>query len=398
MHRTLSAIALAAALALSASHSGAQTLDLTCVQPAGATCELTLPRNPGSAVIVVKLEQNGAPLPGANVRFSAPDNNNSTFETLGVTDSRGEASTTWSGTAPATVSAQAVIGNRQTTLPIQLKVPDSSTTLELAYVDGDSQSWYEKRQLKDTLVVEIRNANNADTCGAAKVAFRPVGTGAASPDTVRGTWDASASRCTAVTRWRLQEGVGVQHLRAEVAGAAPVIFRAYARALPRITLGLALTNPSPFHRLERQSDTVTVTRNFGDSTVVRKRVTPRDTLRLEEPRWPITPVIGFDWPLVPQARWLRLSAAASIEAPTRDWFVGFSALQLKFSLPHEANGVTLNAVAHLSRREEVKDVQACRLRRECGTDDGVRLVGVGAMFTIAQTDLFGALTTIFGIK
>jgi hypothetical protein len=400
MHRTLSALALAAALALSASQAAAQPTRLTCVQPAEAkgACELTLPRDPGSAVIVVKLEQNGAPVPGANVQFSAADNNNGTLVTPGVTDSRGEATTTWSGAAPATVTARTSIGGQDAMVSIQVKAPDSSTPLTLAYVEGDGQSWYEKRQLKDTLVVEIRNAGDADKCRAAKVAFRPVGTGATSPDTVRGSWDVATSRCTASARWRLQEGVGVQHLRAELTGAAPVMFRANARALPRITLGMALSDPGAYHRIARASDTVTVAQNFGDSVVTRKRVISRDTLDSENPKLPVTPTIGFDWPLIPQVHGLRVSAAASIADPDKDWFFGVSVLQPFFGLSHEANGVTLNFVAHVNRREEVKDAQACRFRRECDTDDVVRFVSLGAMFTIAQTDLFGALTTIFGIK
>lgn len=413
--RLILLLTLTTAIAISSSEASSQATPgpIKCVQPAQTKpdegCVLTLSRNPGSAVIVVKLEQGGAPLPGVKVRFRATGN--SVYDTLDVSDSSGEARTTWSGAAGSVVTASATIGSDESRVEIQIKAPaPAPTPLTLSSVPrkglpalGDRQSWYEKRQLRDPIPVVIGGAKNEASCDSAQVVFRAVG-GSTSPDSVRGQWTEATKEtpgsCTARAHWRLGEGVGRQHLRAHLVGNADesLQFTSTARALPRLTIGLVVSRPSGYHRLEITADTVTVTRTVGDSTVEMKRVTTTEKAQEVERDFAMTPVLGFDWPMVPQWGRLRVSAAASLASPTQDWFFGVSLVQIAVGLPHEAVGVSLHGVVHVSRRTVVKNPEACLQRQSCGTGDELVPASVGFMFTVDQTSLLSNLTTIFGIK
>jgi hypothetical protein len=401
------------AAALAAPPSAAQTQDdtpLQCLQPApekaNAPCTLTARRNPGLEPIVVQLKVNDVPQADVPVTFSV-EPGGSLSNTLVRTNANGEARTTWSGelSAPVTVTAVAEAGETRHTRTIQIKAPEpapSPHTLSMRPSrNGDKQAWYEKRQLRDPLIVDVVGAD-ATSCDKEVVVFRPTGGGSVSPDSVRAEWIDSLSLCSARVRWRLGEGVGEQHLRAQLAGGSgekgrSEHFTATARALPRLTAGLAFTGTSGYTRVISTADTVVVTRQSADSTVTTRRVTGHKAPDRVEGDWTVTPVVGFDWPIIPRVHGLRVSAAASLADPDKEWMFGVSLLQIPFGLQHEAVGVSLHMVAQVSRRKVVEDPQACRTLEQCDTNDGVRFTGAGLMFVTDAATALGTLTSIFGL-
>ncbi|HEX5871853.1 MAG TPA: hypothetical protein VFY65_15600, partial [Longimicrobium sp.] len=320
--------------------------------------------------------------------------------------------------APVTVTAVAVVGGVRLTRPIQIKAPDtapSGYTLEIrSERSGNDQAWYEKRQLRDPVIVDVEGVKNATACHNTVVVFRPTGGGSVSPDSVRAVWNDRVrvripgqpvrpdTTCSARTRWRLGEGVGEQHLRAQLAGGNGANgrsqqFRATARALPRLTAGLALTGTDGYTRVSTSADTVVVTRQSGDSTVTTRRVTEHKSPSRVEGTWTVTPVVGFDWPIIPQVHSLRVSAAASLADPDKEWLFGLSLLQIPFGLQHEAVGVSLHVVGQVSRRTIVEDAEACRTLEQCGTAKRVRITGGGLMFVVDGIGLLSTLTSVFGL-
>lgn len=402
---TIAAVALTAVPSM-----GHAQLRIRCVQPAPADvngpCILTARRDPGLEPIVVVVEQDGVPKHGISVIFSTSVGG--VEDTLAVSQANGEARTVWSGSlaAPVTVTATAVLGGARHSLPIQVKAPDPARVYTLhirSERGGDGQDWYEKRQLPEPLIVDIIGADNI-TCAGEVVVFRPTGGGSTSPDSVRAEWNDKTSICSARARWRLGEGVGDQHLRAQLAGSngangRSAQFTATARALPRLFAGLALTATTGYRRVSTTADTVVVTRQSDDSTVTSRRVTThRAPERVNEEWRKIQPVVGFDWPMLPRNGRLRASIAASMEHPTTDWMFGISLLQMRYGVQHESVGVSIHLIGQVSRRSVVENALACRNLEQCGTDDRVRVVGGGLMFVADSGTLLGPLTSIFGLK
>ncbi|HEX2094618.1 MAG TPA: hypothetical protein VHG28_19595 [Longimicrobiaceae bacterium] len=387
---------------------------ITCVQPAepnkpGDPCTVTLRSATAREVLVVQVRGRQGPIRGTTVTFES-EGGNEAFTASAATDAEGNAQTTWSGSIakdPVVITAEATVDGRLVHRRITLKAPPEATSLLLEprhWATGDRQAWYEKRQLPAPVAVRIAGVSGGTQCQQARVVFRPIG-GGASPDSVYGMWRPNPlgdTVCTAEARWRLAEGVGYQHLQATLVGepSKQVTFTAVSRALPRLLTALAWSNSSGYSRLDTTETRFRVTRTVRpDSVVAVDSVVITRTTELE-PRGTLAPVVGVEFPIWPALTPVRLSVAASITEPTRDWFAGISILQLVgMGLAREALGIDLHGVVQVSRRRVLVDPSECRAQgteAACEQDTRTRPVGVGLMLAVDGITVLGNLLAIFG--
>jgi len=220
-----------------------------------------------------------------------------------TTDARGTAIITWTGQANAgetVIQAEAMIGTLKLEREIRISpatVPPANRALALPEMRSVPH-WFEERQLIDSVRVIV--VNPGENCSDNVVQFRPYGTlGAASPDSVRAVM--LGGNCVATTWWRLGKGIGRQHLRASLADDASktTVLTAIARGLPRIGAGVALSN------------------DFREYRALEDAGKPEASIDTVTGRWDTEPVAIVDFPVVPQARWLRGALGASIKNPIR---------------------------------------------------------------------------------
>jgi len=382
---------------------------ISCIQPTESrqddSCTVTLRSATAQELIIVRVEGRYGVLRDTTVKFRASTGDITDTDKV---DSRGEAQARWSGSAgdgPVTITVEAKADDgRLLTKKVQLRPPPRSTPLTLVpspWGSGDFQAWYEERQLRHPVSVLIQGVPGAEQCRQTRVVFRQIGTGQSSPDSTFGEWTDSRG-CIAQSTWRLGKGIGRQHLQASLAG-EPVkstTFTAFARALPRLTTGLAWSYASKFNRAEITRNTVRVARTIRpDSVLAMDSVAVRRSVDSVKASWNITPIVGIEWPIINSARKVRISASASLLDPDKDWFLGVSALQPIWGLSHEALGVDVHAVMHFSRREVVVNPQTCGSEGSamaCATDRQTRPVGGGLMLIVDSTALLGNLLSIFG--
>lgn len=452
-HPLFAVLPLLALLAAPAAASGqttqTTTQQLTCVVPAepskaGDACVQRVSREKRSGSVIVRVEDRyGRRLANQLVNFELVGNAGR-IQTQARTDASGFAEAVWTGpldSAQAHVNVTAMIGDTTVYRTIRFAAAQPPTNRVLA-MSARVPHWYTERQLRSSTLVEI--LNYGEDCSANLIAFRPVGTGTASPDTVRADtagWaekakridrdvqadratqarragqpvppDTSAristarGRCFAESFWRLGNGVGRQHMRVSFAD-EPTKNRtltAIARALPRIGGGvIGGYDFRDYEELKVSADTIQVTRKIpvsgpagGDSTVVVDSIFESQSVKTVEGDAFTAPTINADFPVVAKWRWLRGSIAVSLQNPDRDWFTGVSLLQPVFGVVHENLGVDLHVAAHIGRRRVVKDA-TCDDDGDMGDcDDEERLLfmGMGFMATVDGTGILSTLTSIF---
>ncbi|HEV7589499.1 MAG TPA: hypothetical protein VGO40_15400 [Longimicrobium sp.] len=292
--------------------------------------------------------------------------------------------------------ATAKLGETTAVLPIRIEAKAPVSNVVLAW-RGGAQYGYADRQLKYPVTVTI--VAPADRCNSTTIAFRAIGDGSVTPDTVHGTQQVGPSsqpECVASTWWRLGKGIGRQNLRASVSG-SPSTFATttgVARALPRIFAGVAVSNDFRNYRTVVHDSTVvqlTVTR--GDSTFVTRSVTRRDSVQEQKDDWHFAPTIGGDFPIGRRLEWLRGSLAVSLTSPTRDFYVGASIVQPFAGLTFEGFGIDVHLVGHLGRRV-VAESKTCN-GQDCETREKLLFLGVGLMAALDQGTLLSTISTLF---
>lgn len=392
-----------AALLFAASRALSQ--QITCMMPNGCTLRTT--SETAQQYIIVRVTGvSGNNLSNARVSFRQEKGSGRLSADDVFTDDNGLATTVWTPSAaspfPAeirvSVPSNAGIANQLVSMSV---VPGTAFTLAQAPSDaGDYQWWYEDRQLRHTVRVEVRGPD-ASSCQRAAVSFRPIGGGGSAPDTVYGEWDAQQQRCLADAWWRLPKGVGTHALRASLAGepAKGTTFFANARALPRIVIGVAGYGTHSFSRVQTVADTLQVTREFPDgTTITRDSVEQHPTVKTEERKVSIAPTIGVDFPLSAGTQRVRMSLMTTLKDPDRNAFLGFSIPQLFRGLGQEAIGIDLHLSLHVQRQETLRTPGPCESNpNECGTMNKLRL-GVGIMGITDTNSIVSTLSTMFGIK
>jgi hypothetical protein len=324
-----------------------------------------------------------------------------------TTTASGEAEFIWTGaagTATTTITASAVRNNRTVQRVIEVKPQPTGTQRALSLVTDPIVYGYEKRQISGPVTVRIDNPG--DRCESNVVVFRPYGTvGSGSPDTVRALTDPVYGGCTASSYWRLGEGVGRQHLRASLSdeSSKSLVLNAVARALPRLSAGIASTYDFREFRTANISErNVQVTRRNPNSTgpdslVVVDSVVKSVSLGNQDAGWAVRPVLTVDFPITARLTQLRASLGAALRDADQDWYLGFSAIQPFRGVSQEAVGADFHAVLHVGRRDvlanpECDDDQAlddCRSKSKFYFP-----LGIGVMATFDATPLFGLVGSL----
>jgi hypothetical protein len=176
-------------------------------------------------------------------------------------------------------------------------------------------------------------------------------------------------------------------------------YRATARGLPWIGLGIAFTSNSDFVTLSREKSALKITRKLpgtapGETIEVSydsTRVSPAAVDSVKQ-QWAFTPVVGVNFSPVLRLRWLRAFVGADTRNPTSNWYVGASVLQITSGFEQEDVGVDLHVVGQLSRRAILPETARCEPgSTTCVTENHTRFVGWGAILAVSASSVFEKL-------
>ena len=175
--------------------------------------------------VVSLLDQIGSPLAGVAVTFEVAAGGGTLSVTTVTTDPEGRAASTLTlGGAPGPNSVRVTVAGLApvTFTAVGIAIPQTLTKLA-----GDEQQATEGEQLREPLVVEVRDQNGAAFPGAV-VTFALTGEGG-SLSTITDTTDAEGRAVTTLT---LGEELGAYRVVATLADLEPVTFTATAKASP----------------------------------------------------------------------------------------------------------------------------------------------------------------------
>lgn len=366
------------------------------------------------------------------------------------TPATGAASVEWSRASGAatTVVTASVTTSAGTASRTFVLAPTTAAKPKYRVVVADGTDYdrprytYEKSRAGGELVVEVvrdvstpANPNTfaavTDTteCIGQHVIWRRVGTGGiVTPDSAipalvtykdyeqrRPRAEKSGkARCLAFANWTVGEGFGYSDVRASIApgnlgsAAGPVAeFRAFARVLPRVVGGLALTWEKNYNGKRSAPFTVrTLTRPVDPTNPALGTVAFSDTVRNGRDTVASlgrgttrTAVLGITG--APYPRWRFLSATVGVDAakPTDNWFAGVSALRAlravgwatRWSylkrLETEHLPVDLHALAHIGRIDELQDPRVCADTGACKTVERRGYRGVSTLISVDASSL-----------
>lgn len=426
LFRFVSVLALLIACHGTDAWSQARPIALICLQPAepterGAACELQPLRSTAQQTVRLRVvdPNTSQPIENAKIAFT-PSNGSMPKEER--TNREGEVSVVWTRlhSDTAAITAEASFGNETTRRQIKIKPPLNVPSYTLDPVSGYYQSWYENRQLVRPVVVRIREHTgemSQEKCERIRIAFTPAGSGGVvSPDTVQAVWRVPVTTkgladlgrasppgevlCLAQARWKLAEGIGEQHIEARVVGGGsqPELVTAWARASPRVIMGIAGSVVKGYDAInERKQKVTTVHRVLEDVVLMKDSTVTLTSFDRKDGGLEFFPVVGVDWPLFQRYHWLRVSVATDVRNPVENWFFGLSAAQLRWGLPQEGVGYDVQVFAHLGERNEVQNRAVCEADGSaCVTEDNWSLVGAGAMFVLDGGSLFSKLLEAIG--
>ena len=329
-----------------------------------------------------------------------------------TTDSSGVARVLWraAGVSGAdTIRVAAVVGRALVTQAIEIGIGKATFSLPRT---GDARwydqlwapepQWYVSRQLKTplkaTLVIPA-----GQRCERNGVVFHAMGDGAmAWPDTAWGEIDRTGN-CVAIGRVKLGPTVGRYAVRVTLVGDKRQYadYRATARGLPWVGLGIAFTSNSEFLTLSREKSALKITRKLAGAAPGESVEVSYDSTRVSaaavdsvKHQWAFTPVIGVNFAPVLRLRWLRTFVGADTRNPTGNWYLGASLLQMTSGFEQEDVGVDLHLVGQISRRAILPDNAGCEMAaKTCLTENHTRFVGWGAILAVNANSVFEKLYT-----
>ncbi len=174
--------------------------------------------------VVEVRDQNGNPLPGAQVTF-AVTGGGTLSATTATTDADGRTATTLTlGRTPGTTTVRATVADLE---PVTFTATGLAVPRTLAKLSGDEQQAAAGAQLAEPLVVSVRDQNAAALPGAV-VTFAVLGDGG----TLSTTADTTDAEGLAGTTLTLGEELGTYRVEVSVADLQPVTFTASAEATP----------------------------------------------------------------------------------------------------------------------------------------------------------------------
>ena len=175
--------------------------------------------------VVSVLDQNGNPLPGANVTFTVTAGGGSLSATTDTTDANGRAAATLTlGSQPGPNTVEATVAELE---PVTFTATGLTVPQSLTQISGDEQEGPAGAALPEPFVVEVRDQNGTPFAGATVTFAVTAGEGTLSATTA--TTDANGRASTILTLGRDPETVTVT---ATVAGLDPVTFTATSEATP----------------------------------------------------------------------------------------------------------------------------------------------------------------------
>jgi hypothetical protein len=170
--------------------------------------------------VVVEVRQNGVPVPGVTVAWSAPAGMGSVAPASSQTDAQGRALATWTlGSTPGAQSLSATAAGAGTVV-FNATATAAPGPLVVTKISGDGQTGNVRTELGAPLVLEVRQ--NGVPVRDVRVVLTSTG----------GGWSVYESplytnpQGRVSIRWMLGDTVGVQTLTAHVAGVDPVTFTA----------------------------------------------------------------------------------------------------------------------------------------------------------------------------
>lgn len=273
---------------------------------------------------------------------------------------------------PGGAAARAVRGPAADAAGIVVAGP-AATAASLELVSGDGQFWYLGRQLRAPIVFRLSGPEvDPDQCPLFRVAFNSEDADRVSPLLGDPRWE--EGQCLVRVWWSLGNGVGRQHLRAEVVGGdgRRATAHAVARQGARLFFGGAWTP---------RQDGWTTLDGTGENASV----------RTIDPTGAFHPILGVDFPAWPSRDRVRLAAAASSPHLDRFFFFGFSGLQaFLFGQAQEGSPVDLHLGFQLSRREIGLSGERCAPRPTCTSRD-LRFGGLSLLVTVDGASTFRGL-------
>lgn len=392
---------------LSVGATGAESQSMVCISPPAQPEQVCALEKPAiTELIVVRLVgKDEKAVAGVVVSFGASAGK---IDSSATTNADGEAFARWSGdasNAAVVIDVVSVHSGLRVHRQVRLGGPDPAPLILSKSPDlkrsGDKQHSFAERQLPRKITVLVENTNGEVNCRRARIVFRPLGEGQATPDTSVGLWRDGV--CYAETRWRIGKTVGSHSLRAYPVNrpGSAVPFEAKVRGVPWIGMGLALTRVSEFDRLSETKATLRVTRRFvGPSAFDTTEIAYDSTVSMRKPErtakeWVFTPMIGLNFPVGrPFLGWsrLRLSVSADARDPRSHWFAGFSLPQVFGGVYSESVEIDLHLVTHFARRDVLTNREACLSDiATCNVDKKTRPVGIGVLLELNSATLFKEL-------
>jgi hypothetical protein len=362
-----------AALAILAAAPAIHAQQITCAPPG---CVRKTADSTTAQFLVVRVTTGDQPRDHVPVTFDVKKGSGSVTPVV-TTDPNGVAVTQWtpsaSGAYPAEVQATATVGGRTVMQTIALSYAASPSSLSLAAVSGNDQWWYQNLQLRRPVRVAIVGAPSSSECEAATVIFRAVG-GTAAPDTANGTWQSGGwPGCVAQSWWHLSNDVGTQALRATLPNGSNVTFRAHARELPRVVIGVAVDRKHSLWEAKTDTETIHVTHTTSGGAVAFDSLITTTKPSHTAAAWTFTPTVGVDFPIHPQVEPIRVSLLTTLKDPERNLFVGLSVPQLLRGVAQESVGFDFHLTMHVERVTTLKDPTACGLDpAKCDTRNPLR--------------------------
>jgi hypothetical protein len=283
--------------------------------------------------------------------------------------------------------------------------------------ETDQQTGFEKAPLPHSIYVRLVQfdtgtakppvpVSDRTKCPEYSVAFTQMGKGSMSPDTTVMWYDDDKEECRAYGNWTLGDGAGIRDAKAKLVGASVSIpnsiveFESYARALPRIVGGFALSHYSGYMGVKKGSKvTATVERTVDNVKITSDTVlwSTRDTLSRVESEWKPAAIVGVSAPLIPKVYRLSATAGVDLNSPTTDWYFGFSAVRVFGKLTSEALPVDAHILFHVGRNDVVEDESNCTTQGDCRTKRKTRFHGMAGMISVDATSLITDVLKKIGI-
>ena len=411
-------LALPGALAAQTLPAPSLPLTVQCVDSSGGPrtnrCRVDVPptARPQTAALQYRVMDGANPVRGAVVRAFATSGSLGPDSTK--TDGEGYARFNWwraEGAARAVVLIHVAADslNRESGAQSDtVKIGDTGAALYGVdlYEDADNvPDGFEKSPLPRPVYVKLvrfetgkANATESveEKCYEYRVAFKASGGGTLTPDTAQMWLDEDKNACVAYGTWTLPAGAGRRDAVATLVGPnlketwRVAELEADARGLPHIVGGAAMSYYRSY--VTKKNGTTAVgklTRQLEGGSVASDTVlsTTRDTLQEVPGAWKPAAVIGVSSPLIPGIHRLSGTAGVDLNSPTRDWYLGVSALRVLGGLTTETLPVDIHALLHFGRSDVVEDQVACGAEGKCSTKGENRFHGVALMVSVDATAL-----------